>query len=585
MSEAVIHAEAGHDAHAHHRESFITRYVFSRDHKMIGKQFLVMGLVNLFIGGLLALLVRWQLAWPETPVPGFGWVPEPTMFDGAIPPETYNAFFTMHATIMIFFAVMPILVGAFGNFLIPLMIGTRDMAFPFLNMLSFWVAVPSGLIMLSSFFVTGGAAATGWTAYPPLAAVPAYSGVDWGQNLWIISLIVLGASSLMGSVNYITTIVNMRAPGMTWFRLPLTVWALFITSILLLLALPVLTSALGMLLFDRTLGTHFFLPEGGGEPLLWQHLFWFFGHPEVYILILPAMGMASDVLAVFARKPIFGYHAMVFSMMAIAFLSWIVWGHHMFQSGMHPMLGTSFMMSTMVIGVPSAIKTFNWLGTLWRGQIQFTTPMLFAIGFVSMFVIGGLSGIFMASTPVDIFIHDTYYIVAHIHYVVFGGSIFGAFAALYYWFPKMYGKQLNERLGKLHFWLTLVFFNGTFFPMHILGVGGHMRRIYNPLQYEFLHGLQDWNVFITRSAILLGFAQLVLVANVLWTLLAGRRAERNPWRANTLEWEAPTPPPHGNFPGPVPTVYRGPYEYSVPNMKEDYLPQARRVEPHVAAAH
>jgi cytochrome c oxidase subunit 1 len=583
MSNPASHAEAHHAADAHHEQSFLRSYVFSTDHKTIGKQFLGMGLAMLLLGGLLALLVRWQLAWPETAVPGLGWVPEPTMYEGIIPPETYNAFFTMHATIMIFFAVMPILVGCFGNYLIPLMIGARDMAFPLLNMLSFWVSVPAGILMLYSFFVEGGAASAGWTSYPPLASVPAYSGVDAGQNLWIISLIILGASSLMGAVNYITTIVNMRAPGMTWFRLPLTLWALFITAILLLLALPVLTAALGMLLFDRMLGTHFFAPSGGGDPLLWQHLFWFFGHPEVYILILPAMGIVSDVLSVFARKPIFGYRAMAFSIIAIAFLSWIVWGHHMFQSGMNPALGMSFMLTTMVIGVPSAIKTFNWLGTLWGGQIRFATPMLYAIGFVSMFAIGGLSGIFMASTPVDIYIHDTYYIVAHIHYVVFGGSVLGIFAGIYYWFPKMFGRMLNEPLGKLHFALTFIFMNGTFFPMHILGVGGHMRRIYNPLQYDALQDMQDINVFITRSAILLGAAQLVFFANVVWTLVAGPKAEDNPWHANTVEWATPTPPPHGNFPGPLPTVYRGPYEYSSPLVEEDYLPQTRRLEPQAAS--
>ncbi len=583
MSAPVKHADAHHHEEAH-AGGFISTYVFSRDHKMIGKQFLSMGLSMLVLGGILALLVRWELAWPETPVPGMSWVPEPTMFGGIIPPDTYNAFFTMHATIMIFFAVMPILVGCFGNFLIPLMIGARDMAFPFLNMLSFWVSIPAGILMLSSFFVTGGAAAAGWTSYPPLSAVPSYTGVEMGQNLWCISLIILGASSLMGAVNYITTIINMRAPGMTWFRLPLTVWALFITAVLLLLALPVLTAALGMLLFDRTLGTHFFLPAGGGEPLLWQHLFWFFGHPEVYILILPGMGIASDILSVFSRKPIFGYKAMAFSMIGIAFLSWVVWGHHMFQSGMHPGLGTAFMTSTMVIAVPSAIKTFNWLGTLWRGDIHYKTPMLFAIGFVSMFVIGGLSGIYMAATPVDIYIHDTYFIVAHIHYVVFGGSMLGAFAGIYYWFPKMFGRMMNETLGKIHFWLTLIFFNWTFFPMHIIGVGGHMRRIYNPTQYEFLQPIQHINVLITQGALLLGASQIFIVINFFYSLFAGPKAERNPWHANTLEWEAPTPPPHGNFPGPLPAVYRGPYEYSSPLVTEDYLPQARRLEPSVAAS-
>jgi len=529
----------------------------------------------LLIGGTLAMMVRWELAWPETAVPGFNWIPEPYMYAGIIPPQTYNALFTMHATLMIFFVVMPIMVGAFGNFLIPLMIGTRDMAFPKLNMLSFWVGLVAGVVMLSSFLVPGGPAAAGWTSYAPLSARPQYTGVDWGQDLWNISLIILGASSLMGSINYITTIVNMRAPGMGYFRMPLTVWSLFITAILLLLALPVLTAALAMLLFDRTFGTSFFLPEGGGEPLLWQHMFWFFGHPEVYILVLPAMGVTSDLLSTFSRKPIFGYHAMAFSMIAIAFLSWIVWGHHMFVSGMNPLLGTAFMMTTMVIAVPSAIKVFNWLGTLWGGSIRFTSPMLFALGFVSNFLIGGLSGIFMASTPVDIFIHDTYYIVAHFHYVV-AGIIFALFAAVYYWFPKMFGRMINEPLGKIHFVLTYIFFNGVFFPMHFLGVAGHMRRIYNPTQYEFLQPLQHWNVFITISAFILGASQILFLVNFFWSLFAGKKAERNPWQSNTLEWVAASPPPHGNF-EVQPVVYRGPYEYSSPEVKEDWLPQDRNL--------
>src|SRR5262245_34077759 len=484
MSDTV----AAHAVHGHHEElGFWRTYVFSTDHKMIGRQFLFLGLFMLLIGGLLAMLIRWELAWPESPVPGLNIIPEPYIFPGEkgggiIPPQTYNAIFTMHATLMIFFVVMPIMVGCFGNFLIPLMIGTRDMAFPKLNMLSFWVGLMSGVAMLASFFVAGGPAASGCTGYATLSAWASYTGVNWGQDLWIISLILVGISSLMGSINYITTIVNMRAPGMTYFRMPLTVWSLFITAILLLLALPVLTAALAMLLFDRTMGTSFFLPEGGGEPLLWQHMFWFFGHPEVYVLVLPAMGVTSELLSTFSRKPIFGYHAMAFSMTAIAFLSWIVWGHHMFVSGMNPLLGTAFMMTTMVIAVPSAIKTFNWLGTLWGGTIRFTSPMLFALGFVSNFIIGGLSGVFMASTPVDIFIHDTYYIVAHFHYLV-AVIIFLLFAVVYYWFPKIFGRMMNERLGKIHFWLTFVFFNLTFFPMHFLGVVGHMRRIYNPMDY------------------------------------------------------------------------------------------------------
>ncbi|MBI2216695.1 MAG: cbb3-type cytochrome c oxidase subunit I [Candidatus Rokubacteria bacterium] len=555
----------------HHELGFLRTYVFSTDHKMIARQFLFLGLFMMILGGLLALVIRWQLAWPETAVPGLGWILTET--EGILEPSTYNMAFTMHATIMIFFVVMPILAGAFGNFLIPLMIGARDMAFPFLNMLSFWVAALAGVLMLAGFFVPGGHAAAGWTSYAPLSSVTEYTGVNWGQNLWCISLFVLGISSMMGAINYITTVVNMRAPGMTLFRMPLVVWSLFITAILLLLALPVLTSGVAMLLFDRMLGTSWFRPSGGGEPLLWQHLFWYFGHPEVYILILPAMGIGSEILPVFARKPIFGYHAMAFSMIAIAFLSWIVYGHHMFVSGMNPTLGLSFMITTMIIAVPSAIKTFNWLGTLWGGRIRFTVPMLNALAFVSMFVIGGLSGIFMASTPVDIFIQDTYFIVAHIHYVVFGGSIFGAFAAIYYWFPKMFGRMTNPALGHLHFWPTFVFFNMTFFPMHILGVGGHMRRIYNPTQYEMLQPLQWWNVLITIGAIGLGLAQIPFVINFFWSLFAGRKAPVNPWNATTLEWSAPSPPPHLNWGPRLPTVHRGPYEYSVPGSSEDFLPQ------------
>lgn len=615
MSEAG--ATAAHDAHAEHHElGFIRTYIFSTDHKMIGRQFLFASILMLIVGGLLAMMMRWELAWPETPVPFTSWISEPFMYPadedstvGAVEglseyvdpypganfakslgsvggahmdPAFYNSVFTMHATIMIFFVVMPFMVGGFGNYLIPLMIGAGDMAFPVLNMLSFWTAVPATVMIVYSFFVEGGAAAGGWTMYATLSADPTLSGVDTGADLWVISLLILGVSSLMGAINYITTVVNMRAPGMTWFRMPLVIWSLFVTAILLLLALPVLTAALGMLLFDRTMGTSFFMPGGGGEPILWQHLFWFFGHPEVYILVLPAMGVTSDILSTFSRKPIFGYKAMAFSMIALAFLSWIVWGHHMFVSGMNPVLGTAFMLTTMVIAVPSAIKTFNWLGTLWGGNIRFTSPMLFALGFVSNFVIGGLSGIYMASTPVDIFIHDTYFIVAHFHYVV-AGIIFGMFAALYYWFPKIFGRMMNETLGKVHFALTYIFFNCAFFPMHFLGVGGHMRRIYNPLQYEFLHDMQWWNVFITMSAFCLGLSQLIFFVNFIWSLIAGKKADKNPWEANTLEWTAPSPPGHGNF-ETTPTVYRGPYEYSSPLVQEDWLPQDRKLGPEAVSA-
>ena len=589
MSDAG--AAAAHATHAEHHElGFVRTYIFSTDHKMIGRQFLLSAIIMLIFGGLIAMMMRWELAWPETPVPFTSWISEPFMYAepehglyGAyMDPAFYNSLFTMHATIMIFFVVMPFLIGGFGNFLIPLMIGAGDMAFPLLNLLSFWTAVPAIGLILYSFFVEGGAAAGGWTMYATLSADPTLSGVDAGVNLWIISLLILGVSSLMGAVNYITTIINMRAPGMTWFRMPLVVWSLFVTAILLLLALPVLTAALGMLLFDRTMGTSFFLPGGGGEPILWQHLFWFFGHPEVYVLVLPAMGVTSDILATFSRKPIFGYKAMAFSMISLAFLSWIVWGHHMFVSGMNPVLGTAFMLTTMVIAVPSAIKTFNWLGTLWGGNIRFTSPMLFALGFVSNFVIGGLSGIYMASTPVDIFMHDTYFIVAHFHYVV-AGIIFGMFAALYYWFPKIFGRMMNEKLAKTHFFLTYIFFNCAFFPMHFLGVAGHMRRIYNPMQYEFLHDMQWWNVFITMSALCLAASQIIFFVNLIWSLFAGKKAEKNPWDANTLEWTTPSPPGHGNF-DTTPTVYRGPYEYSSPLVKEDWLPQDRQLGPAAASA-
>ena len=568
---------AGHETAAehHHELGFIRTYIFSTDHKMIAKQFLLASLFFLLVGGILAAGVRWQLGFPGRPIPLIGGLFSDTTAPGGIVlPEFYNAMVTMHATFMIFFAIMPLLMGVWGNYLIPLQLGAPDMAFPRLNMFSFWVSVPAGIIMLTGFFVEGGHAGAGWTAYPPLSANPEYSGVRMGQVLWLVSLIILGFSSLTGAVNYITTVFNMRAPGMTWFRMPLPVWALFITSWLVLLAIPILTGGLIMLLFDQTIGTGFFAPATDGEPLLWQHVFWYFGHPEVYILMLPATGLVSEVISNRSRKPIFGYHAMVLAIIAIAFLGWIVWGHHMFQSGMNPLLGTTFMLTTIIIAVPSAIKVFNWLGTLWRGDLHFDTPMLHALAFVSMFIIGGLSGMFMASAPVDIFLHDTYYIVAHIHYVLFGGSLFGIFAGITYWFPKMFGRMFSPRLGKVHFWLTFVSYNLVFFPMHNLGLKGHMRRIYDPNQYEFLQPLQPLNTFITISAFVLIAAQLIFAFAFFWSMYKGKEAPQNPWQANTLEWTAaPTPPPHGNFPGGMPVVYRGPYEYSSPESTDDFLPQ------------
>jgi cytochrome c oxidase subunit 1 len=483
------------------------------------------------------------------------------------------------------------------------MIGARDMAFPFLNALSYWFMWPAFVFFGTSFFVEGGAASAGWTAYPPLSWFGGNSP-GLGQTLWSTGVFFVGASSIMGAINYITTIVTMRAPGMGFFRMPMTVWAIFITSILGLLATPVLGSAQIMLLMDRVWGSSFFIPAGlsfdvnatdsyanyaagGGHVILYQHVFWFYSHPAVYIMILPTMGIVSDILSVFARKPLFGYRPMVYSIAAIAGLGFIVWGHHMFQSGMNPYLGMTFMLSTMMIALPSAIKTFNWLATLWRSQIEFTVPMCFAISFVAMFVIGGLSGIFMAATPIDLHIHDTYFIVAHIHYVLFGGALLGAFAGIYYWFPKMFGRHMNYTLGHVHFWLTLISFNCTFFLMHVVGLGGMQRRVADPFaKYPYIDAMLPMNKFMTISAIVLGFSQFIFMGNFLWSIFKGPKAEQNPWKANTLEWcAAPTGPGiHGNFPGRVPHVYRGPYEYASPDVEEDWLPQNKDLGAREAAS-
>jgi cytochrome c oxidase subunit 1 len=576
----------GHD-HAHHEPGFIGKYIFSRDHKIIGVQFLFSTLLWFLVGGLLALGIRWQVAWPWSEVPGIG----PMLFSaegGQISPEFYTVLFTMHATVMIFFVIIPILAGAFGNFLIPLMIGADDMAFPTLNMLSYWFMWPAFIAIILSFFVAGpgGAPSSGWTSYPPLSVVTEASpGSERGQTLWLIALTFVGVSSMMGSVNYMTTIINMRAPGLTMFRLPMTIWAMFITAVLQAFALPVLTAAGFMQLTDRLLGTGFFLPDGlvvnnsapasgGGQPLLWQHLFWFYSHPAVYIMILPAMGMVSDIISTFARKPLFGYKPMVYSIGGIAGLGFVVWGHHMFVSGMNPGLGMTFMVSTMMIALPSAIKVFNWLGTIWGGKLQFTTPMLFALSFVAMFIIGGLSGIFMAATPVDIFIHDTYFIVAHFHYVLFAGTAMGVFGAIYFWFPKMFGRMMNEFWGKIHFFLTFIFLNGTFYPMHILGAAGFPRRYADPYHYPSFHQLQPINEFMTWCAIGMVAAQIPFAINFIYSMFFGPVAGRNPWGSNTLEWTAPSPPGHGNFDF-QPIVHRGPYEYGSPEVDSDHYPQTQ----------
>ena len=592
------HAHAGghgHDAHDHIHpapSNFLSKYVFSTDHKIIGIQFLFSGLIFFVLGGLLAMAIRWQLAWPWARMPFLSefWAD----YGYRMPPEVYNKLFTMHATIMIFFVVIPLLAGSFGNFTIPLMIGARDMAFPKLNMFSYWFMWPAFILILYSFTVDGGSAEAGWTSYPTLASFRwSTPGSLNGQTFWLMALLFAGISSLMGSINYITTIVMLRAPGMKMFRMPMTVWAMFITALLQAFALPVLTSALAMQLLDRTAGTNFFAPiawtvanspavVGGGQTLLWQHLFWFYSHPAVYIMILPAMGMVSDVIATFSRKPLFGYKPMVFSIAGIAGLGFIVWGHHMFQSGMNPALGATFMLSTMMIALPSAIKVFNWIGTLWGGSIHFTAAMLNAIAFVAMFIIGGLSGIFMAATPVDIHIHDTYFIVAHIHYVLFGGSTFGLFAGIYYWFPKMFGRMMNETLGKIHFVITFIMFNGTFFLMHIVGLHSQPRRYADITHFDLYNGpaIMGLNQFMTICAFLLFLGQIPFVINFFYSLILGPPAGDNPWKSNTLEWTTTSPPPHYNF-QTIPTVYHAAYEYSVPGVAQDFLPQT---QPRPAAA-
>jgi len=560
---------------AHHEpQGFIGRYVFSTDHKVIAKQYLSLALFWALMGGLTAYLIRWQLAHPDTEIPGWGYVS----------PDVYNALITMHGTIMVFFVAMPLLLAVFGNYLIPLMIGAQDMAFPKLNMLSVWVFFAASVVLVASFFVPGGPASAGWTGYPPLSAKMEYTGVGWGINLWLVALALEFASFLLGGVNFLTTTMNLRAPGMSYFRLPVIVWMQLTAAVIFMLSVGPLIAGAVMLLMDRILGTTFYLPQGGGEPLLWQHLFWFFGHPEVYVILLPGIGIVLEVISVFSRKPIFAYRAIIYATIIAGFLSFIVWAHHQYVSGLDPRLAMPFSITTIIISVPFAFVVFAIIATLWRSSIQFATPMLFAVGSLSVFIFGGLTGIFNGSAPVDIYLHDTYFVVAHFHYTLFSVVFFGGFAGLYFWFPKMFGRMMNEALGKIHFWLTFIFFNSVFIPMHLVGLRGMVRRIANPMQYDLLKPLEPLNMFITMAAVLLLLSQVIFVINFFWSLVRGKVAERNPWQANTLEWTTDSPPPHENF-ATIPVVYRGPYDYSSPEATQDWLPQTQPLSGSKATAH
>jgi cytochrome c oxidase subunit 1 len=557
---------------------------------VIGIQYLMLALASVLIGMVLSIFMRIRLAWPLEKWPLLQEIMPTAFAGGPMTPEFYLSMMTMHGTIMVFFVLTTAPLSGFGNYFLPIQIGARDMAFPILNMLSFWVTLLSLGVMLGALFATGGAPSAGWTSYAPLSALGevAGPGLGLGQTLWIISIAIFCVASLLTALNFLTTTLNLRAPGMSLMRMPLTVWAWFTTAMLALLAFPVLLAG-GILLFlDRLGGTSFFIPGGlvvsdhlvpneGGSPLLWQHLFWFFGHPEVYIAILPGMGVTSHILSTFARKPIFAYKAMVAAIFAIGFISYIVWGHHMFMSGMSPYSSMAFSITTLAVGVPSAIKTFNWLATLWGGRIRFRTPMLFSLGFVSLFVSGGVTGMLLAQPAVDIYLHDTYFVVAHFHIIMGVAAIFGIFAGIHFWFPKMFGRMMSERLGTIHFWLTLAGVYAIFMPMHFLGVSGGLRRYAQNTEFEFLRQLQPLHVFISIAAFITIAAQLIFVFNFFWSMRRGAKSGPNPWEATSLEWIVPSPPPHDNFGAVEPVVHHGPYEYSVPGAAKDYIMQTEPV--------
>ncbi len=573
------------ERHAEHQEDlgFWRKYIFSTDHKVIGLQYAFTSMFFLLFGFSLMMLMRWQLAFPGEALPIIGKLfGEANMPDGVMDPQFYNQLGAMHGTIMVFLGIVPLAVGAFGNFVVPLQIGAPDMAFPKLNMASYWALFTGGIIMLVSFILPGGAAKSGWTSYTPLAVIE-----TTGQTFWLLGMIFLITSSLLGAINFITTIIQMRAKGLTFMRLPFFVWVQFITAFLLLLAFPPLEAAGVLQLMDRLAGTSFFLPSGlvvsgevlnvsgGGSPLLWQHLFWFLAHPEVYVLILPAMGIVAEIISNNTRKPIWGYKSMVYSLIFLGFMSFIVWAHHMFITGMGTMMSAFFQTTTMIISVPSVIILSALFISLWGGSIRFTTPMLFALGFLPMFGIGGLTGLPLGLAPTDIHLHDTYYVIGHFHYIVAPGTILALFAGVYYWFPKITGRKMSDVLGKIHFWGTIVFMNGVFMPMFIQGLAGVSRRLYDGGQlYDIAQPVLEWNVFMSVSAWLLGVAQIPFLINLFGSIKKGKKVSANPWEATTMEWTAaPSPPiPHGNFPV-VPTAYRGPYEYSVPGSSSGFIPQ------------
>lgn len=586
-----------HEHEHHHKETFITKYIFSLDHKMIAKQYLITGIIMGVIGVSMSLLFRMQLAWPEQSFKIFNvllgdkWAP-----NGVMTNDIYLSLVTIHGTIMVFFVLTAGLSGTFSNLLIPLQIGARDMASGFMNMLSYWLFFLSSVIMICSLFVESGPANAGWTIYPPLSALPqSISGSGLGMTLWLISMAIFIASSLMGSLNYIVTVINLRTKGMTMTRLPLTIWTFFVTAIIGVVSFPVLLSAALLLIFDRSFGTSFFLSDiyiagevlhyQGGSPVLFEHLFWFLGHPEVYIVILPAMGIVSEVLATNARKPIFGYRAMIMSVIAIAFLSTIVWGHHMFVSGMNPFLGSVFTFTTLLIAIPSAVKAFNWITTLWRGNLQLNPAMLFSIGFVSTFITGGLTGIILGDSTLDINVHDTYFVVAHFHLVMGISAMYGMLAGIYHWFPRMFGRMLNKNLGYVHFWVSVISAYGVFFPMHFIGLAGLPRRYYTNTNFPLFDDLQNVNVLITLFALVGGAFQLVFLYNFFSSIFYGKKSVQNPWKSNTLEWTAPIERIHGNWPGELPEVHRWPYDYSNPNYDVDFVPQNVPMKPDEEVLH